>query len=200
MTLDDLTRLVSDTIVRDDIDANILNWVDFAEQHISRNVTVGETSVYGQILTDDKGQATLPVDLRRIENIQIAGSETELRLAPASLLDNDRLQSGTPSVYALQGRNILLYPTPEAGTLVQLRYQAKVPSLRAFGETTFANANSDLYLHAVLSYAGPYLREGRDRLVEWKRTRDGIIDDLNSEFARAQISAGAVLIPTTYIV
>lgn len=177
--LTDLIANVRRTIERTDLDDVMPNWVAMCEAELSRRLRVSSMERFFEIITDENGQATFPDDLLSIRNIEIDGINRHLVPASRAELDGFEQRFGLPDYYAMQGREVLLYPNPGA-VIIQGRGVFALPKLEADVTSQALLKYPDLYLYGTLKHSAPFLMED-ERLAVWSRLFDFALDGANRE-------------------
>ena len=148
--LGELKTVINDTLNRDDLTAQIPNFIKMNEESVNRKVNVSEMEEYTEF-TINVGQTTLPTNFLEMRNIQMKSSEYPLQYVPHNSLDGIGADSGIPRFYSIQGTKLLFYPFPPDATIGIMRYLAEVTPLVNDVDT---NCHSE---------------EGRTYFVHWSR-------------------------------
>ncbi len=134
-------------------------------QYIEKKLNQGQEYIAAQIdfrvlltthtvvTTSGTGSYALPSDFQRLFNVTVvdpAGQVIPLSAEPLNQFETQPLASGQPHQYVIDGTNLKLWPTPDAGYTVNLRYY-RLPE-------TLVNANDvpetpPEYWDLLVSYA-----------------------------------------------
>jgi hypothetical protein len=112
LTFDDVTKYLNFALRR------IARKIDYYTEESSQSFsTVAGTAAYAW-----------PTDLGRMRYIRLDDDATVLGAVRLRDIDGSAVSSGKPTVYALSGAGVVLYPTPDAAYSMLLRYYA-LPAL-----------------------------------------------------------------------
>jgi hypothetical protein len=197
----DLLTATADWLSRNDIDAaRSADFVTLFEAYASRllrdsNMEQTET------LYADEGAATvdLPADFVEGRSLRHVSSPYErLTLeSPASLGETGpTYPAGRPSRYAITGRQIVLWPAPNAAYDLTLVYHGGLIGLAASpaGRTTnwLLRAAPDAYLAGAIAEACDYLDDDR-KSAKWSARRDAALQQIITNAMRARMGAGPIV-------
>tara|TARA_R110002012_G_scaffold148639_6_gene307558 strand:+ start:229 stop:837 length:609 start_codon:yes stop_codon:yes gene_type:complete len=165
-TYDELKSSIADWLIRGDLTAVIPSFIQFAEADMSRKLITRNSEAYG-LLTTGNGQATVPTDFAGIRNIEVRGQNGSLTYAPPDFFDGFEERVDTAQYYTIQGNNILLYPAPPDGTVLEIRYRTLVPTLSDTRATNWIlDRHPDIYLYGSLIHSAGYLDDD-SRMPMW---------------------------------
>jgi hypothetical protein len=181
--LGELKTVISDTLNRDDLTAQIPNFIKMNEESVNRKVNVSEMEEYTEF-TINVGQTTLPTNFLEMRNIQMKNSEYPLQYVPHNSLDGIGADSGIPKFYSIQGTKLLFYPFPPDSTIGIMRYLAEVTPLVNDVDTNWLlNKSPQIYLYGTLLHAAPFLNDD-SRLPVWGALFEDAIKALNDQDKR----------------
>ena len=159
MTYSDLKLDIADLLNRKDVGGKVEGWVRSAEAAMNRKLDTSDMDVY-TVLMISGGQVSLPADFLSLSNIEVVGSPYRVTYLAPDQLDGDLDAFGSSCHYTIQGRNILLYPAPEDGTQLEIRYQARIEPLSDGSDTNWVlDKNPDAYLYGSAKFGAIYLKE-----------------------------------------
>lgn len=157
----------------------IPSWVKLVNARVNRKLETADMEVYGQIVTQS-GQAPLPDEYITLANVQVLDLEDPLTYVEPNGLDGLAALSGTPQYYTIQGRNMLFYPAPVDGTIIEIRYARRVPELSADADTNWLlSAHPDIYLYGATYHGFLHIQQTEFAAtsgVEFMRAMDELSD------------------------
>ena len=181
--LGELKTVINDTLNRDDLTAQIPNFIKMNEESVNRKVNVSEMEEYTEF-TINVGQTTLPTNFLEMRNIQMKNSEYPLQYVPHNSLDGIGSDSGIPRFYSIQGTKLLFYPFPPDATVGIMRYLAEVTPLVNDVDTNWLLSKSpQIYLYGTLLHAAPFLNDD-SRLPVWSALFEDAVKALNDQDKR----------------
>lgn len=181
--LGELKTVINDTLNRDDLTAQIPNFIKMNEESVNRKVNVSEMEEYTEF-TINVGQTTLPTNFLEMRNIQMKNSEYPLQYVPHNSLDGIGADSGIPRFYSIQGTKLLFYPFPPDSTIGIMRYLAEVTPLVNDVDTNWLlNKSPQIYLYGTLLHAAPFLNDD-SRLPVWSALFEDAVKALNDQDKR----------------
>lgn len=121
------------------------------EAHINRVLRVPDMERLVE-LSLSSGVMTLPNDFLGMRGIRLAGASlVDLRqTTPTALQWTYRGVSGSPQVYAIEGRQIRLAPLPDTATVDMLYFAAITPLTEAIQSNWLLDRHADCYVAGVL--------------------------------------------------
>lgn len=159
---DELIETVGVWLGRDDLQAEICDFILLAERRSQRELklqpTGAETS--GLSLTTGQNYIAAPADCLEFRHLEFDTSPVRYT-RPVSLDRianiNEQSNDSIPFVHCLHGSKIFLAPTPDADTDYTLFYLSGISRLTEDNTTNWLLVNApDLLLFGALSYAGAY--------------------------------------------
>ena len=192
----DLQASVANWLNRTDLAAVIPDFIAIAEAYHSRDLRLRKqiTATTLSTVPGSRGVA-LPSDFLEIENISLLASpERQLSYATVEQMDSVYPNGGPgamPSLYTIEGDNILLGPTPDGVYAVSLLYYARFPSLSAAPSNWLMTNHPTAYLYASLMQASIYLKD-KSGAAEYKALYDEIKADLQKQDDRSQHSGSTL--------
>lgn len=173
--------------------AKIPTFITLAEADIFRKLHSYKTeSVENLTITADTATVALPARCREIKAVKLTGTYArEIKVAPLAALTQKYAGStggGTPCEYALQGSNIVLFPTPTAsGTLAVTCIIAPEALSNSNTSNTILSNYPDLYFYGALVHAFRYMRN-QERMVESQQAFELALREANKESRKLKSS------------
>lgn len=192
----DLLASVAAWMNRTDLTAVIPDFVTIAEARISRDLRLRKQVVSSTLATvaSTRGVA-LPSDWLEFENVSLAITpERQLSYATVEQLDSVYPNNGgnsSPSLYTIEGDQILFGPTPDAVYTVNIYYYGRFSALATASTNWLLTNHPSVYLYACLMQACLYVKDAT-RAAEYKGLYDEVVSELQLQDDRAQHS-GSVL-------
>lgn len=185
-TLATLKADIADATDRSDTSAHIARWVRLTEAAIARDLRVHEMEAYAQ-LPVVQGQAALPDNALDLLNIEYGARD--LQPLARNALDGMPDRSGQPTGYALQGAQLLLYPSPSNGVL-EVRFRARPNALVEDTDThPLLSTYPDIYLAAALHHAFAHYFEPERAASQLATYKLAVADANRASRKRRPISA-----------
>lgn len=179
-TYADLQTNVASWIARDDLTANIPDFITLAESHFARTLFRGSRLQQTTAeLTPSGGSVALPSDYLATIRLTWTGQpRIELEYVHPSILQAmfPTQPQSQPHIYTIEGGNILI--EPQDGTAIELVYYAKTPALVNNLNWLYSNY-PDVYLSATLVEGYKFLKDF-DNVAKWSAERDGSIAEIKS--------------------
>jgi hypothetical protein len=192
----DLLAAVVNWSHRTDLTAILPDCVALAESRIQRDVTL-RTQIVTSTLTTTAGVqfVQLPTDWIEFENVSVATTpERQLSYVTVEQLDARYplgASTGLPTVYTIEGSNILFGQTPDSAYTINIIYYAKFPSLITASTNWLMTTHPSIYLNAVLVEVMSYIRDNENLTLFNQRYVDSL-RQLDAQDDRA-VHSGSVL-------
>lgn len=177
-TYDALQAQINSYLGRDDLADKVPFFIQLAEAEMNRSLRLKLMERYAKATTW-KDQPTRPMPDRHVpgdwdvflemRDLRVNGARAK-NLAFSSI-DNlpERHELGFPRMYAIQGRELVLYPTPDAEYELALTYWAEIPPLGEGQPTNDILLRApDLYLYGALLQSVPFARSSVPEEI-WQR-------------------------------
>lgn len=101
--------------------------------------------------------------------------------------------TGKPAAYAVHANQLYIWPTPSAGTVLQIRYSMKVHYLSdTVNYNIYTESHPTAFLYAALIAAEPYIAED-ERLPTWKALYNGQVETINLTAKQARMGSSPLL-------
>lgn len=170
-TYAELKSAIANWLNRDDLTAQIPDFITLAERDINRKLRHFKM-IERVNATLDSRYVQVPADWLETFRFNITATHTRrLDLIGAEdMLEKRELNAdttGIPQYYAQIGDAIEVFPTPAAEYPMQLAYYAEVPSLSDSNAYTWLlQSDPDVYLYGALMHSAPYLLDDA-RTQQW---------------------------------
>lgn len=175
----DLQTSVATWLQRSDLTATIPDFISLFEACANRRLRVRQQETTAE-LTPASGTVALPGDYLSWRRLTWTGTPTrEMDYVEPSWLQSAFPSSPVdlPSVFTIEGGNIILRPVDATNTVLEFVYFAKIPALSS-GPNWLMTAHPDLYLFGTLVEAQAYAVNA-DTAVLWKARRDELFDEIS---------------------
>ena len=196
-TYAELKAAVADWLNRDDLTAAIPSFIALAEAEFSRRLRT-QRMLSRAVASVTAEYADLPDNFLQMRSLHLRA--TPIRrlefVTPANFLDLANAGvPGEPRFFTVLGSQIRFAPIPVSST-VELVYFSKIPALSdAAPANWLLDMAPELYLHASLAHASPYLREDQ-RVTGWKQLAEDQLAQINEADKRAAFNAGPLTMRT----
>lgn len=185
---------IANTLSRDDLTAEIPQFIQFAENKLYRtlNLRNEETALNVSI---SSGVAAVPSDFKALKFAYFDASPVELLqwVAVEELYADypNRTNSSTPAVIAREGANFVFGPASKDGTLKGI-YYAKQDPLRTTDPSWYVTNAPEVLLYGALLEASPFIKDP-EQIAVWQTFYSSAIDSLMQEQDNAEHSWGALV-------
>ncbi|MDF1769836.1 hypothetical protein [Maricaulis sp.] len=173
---------------RNDLTDQIEDFIALGEKRLFRRLRAEEMMATATLTA--AASISLPSDFLDADLVELQ-SDPKRILTPIEKRTASRefpqSTAGRPVSYRIRNGSMLLFPTPNETTDIELEYFAKPTALGSSNATnTVFPAFSDLYLYAALMEAAPYLYDDM-RIGTWKALLDEGIQDANVQANRKRL-------------
>jgi hypothetical protein len=195
-TYTDLQSAVASWLARDDLAANIADFIMLFEAAANRRLRVRaqEASV---ALSPASGVAALPADYLAWRRVTWPGAggiaARELEYVHPSYLRAryPTVPAGAPALFTIEGGSLIVRPVDD--TPLDFDYFQKIPALAAANPTNWLLAAwPDLYLFGALAEAHGFVKDA-DSLALWGARRNELFDEIERLDAKTR-GPGAIRI------
>lgn len=188
MALDTYANLkisVANWLNRDDLTAQVPDFIAMAEAQVSRRLVkdgpVLDMLAKETISVDDEF-VDVPSSFMGVVSIKLDGSTVPLKFVSPEALDdfktNNPSRSGSPSHFALVGREYQFWPWSGVTIAGQQKYWQRIPALSDGAPTNWLlNLHPDAYLYGALLQAAPYLDDD-GRTETWAALFTNVLTDI----------------------
>lgn len=196
MALSNYTELqasVAAWLNRSDLTGVIPDFIAIAESAISRDLRLRK-QIVSSTLTTTAGVrgVNLPSDWLEFENVSVATSP-ERQLSYATVEQMELLypdyggETRSPSLYTIEGDQIMFGPTPDAAYTVNILYYARFAALSTASTNWLLTNHPSVYLYAALEQACLYCKDA-DGAARYKALYEADVQMLNKQDDMAQHS------------
>jgi hypothetical protein len=187
-------------INRTDLTAVIPDFITLAEAKIGRDLRLRKQIVSSTLLTVASTRGVnLPSDWLQFENVSIDGNpERQLNYCTVEQLDYQYPNgdpAGKPSLFTIEGDQILFGPMPDTVYTVNIFYYQKFTALSAGANWLFTN-HPNIYLNLAMSYACHFIKDAK-RTAEYLDLYERDKDALQLQDDTAQHSGSSLRVRTT---
>lgn len=195
-TYSDLTTSIGNWLNRTDLTAIIPDFVTIAEAQHSRDLRLRKQIVTSTLTTTANTRgAALPFDFLEFENVSLLTSpERQLTYATVEQLDSvypNNGRVGTPSLYTVEGDQILFGATPDGVYTISILYYARFASLVTNSTNWLLTNHPSIYLYCSLMKACIYLKD-KSGAAEFKALYEQAAKELQAQDDRAQHSGSSL--------
>ncbi|AIB11785.1 hypothetical protein ABAZ39_07185 [Azospirillum argentinense] len=196
-TYAELQAAIADWLNRDDLTPVIPTFIALAEAEFNRRLRTQRMLSRASTTATDEYE-DLPDNFLQMRSVH-ASADPIQRLefvTPANFLDLPCVgQAGRPEFFTVLGAQLCLAPVPK-NEPIKLVYFSKIPALSdAAPANWLLDMAPELYLHASLGHAAPYIRDDQ-RVSGWKQLAEDQINEINEADKRAAFNAGPLLMRT----
>ena len=189
-----LQAAVSDYLARDDLSSYVVNFIQNAENKLSRtlNLRNEETALSVAI---SSGVAAVPTDFKALKLAYY--EQTPVQLLEWVTVEEvyndyaDRSSSGVPLVISREATNFIFGPVANDGTLKGV-YYAKQDPLRTTDPSWYVTNAPEVLLYASLLEAAPFIHDDQ-RLMVWQSLLGDAVESLKDEQYNAEYSMGHLI-------
>ena len=189
-----LTLAINDWLSRSDLIYAVPEFIGLAEERIARDVRCRQM-VTSATLATVAGVESVALPDRWLEGVSLRIVTPQMRLeylTPEALRGAfGSTYSGLPSVYTIEGTNIILGPVPAQVYDLQATYYARFEALETSNTNALLVASPSLYLFGALAEAAPYLMDDQ-RAGMWEAKYAAAVRQVNATESSAA-SAGTSL-------
>ena len=183
---------VSNTLARDDLTAEIPQFIQFAENKLYRilNLRNEETALSVSI---SSGVAAVPADFKALKFAYVLDGSIARTLdwVPLDKLYKDypdRSSTELPCVISREATNFVFGPVSQDGTLKGV-YYAKQDPLRTTDPSWLVTNAPEVLLYGALLEATPFI-QADERIPVWRQMYQESVDTLRVENDNAEVSMG----------
>lgn len=173
-TYSELKAAIASFLHRDDLTAEIDDFIDMAEADLQVRGRLGQWDTSATV-TITSGSGPLPSDFAEAKAVRYSTAGT-LQFAPLGGFDEMATAgtSGTPRYYTIRGSNLLVYPIYSGD--VTLVYSARFTPLSGSATSnSLLTLFPDAYLYGSLAHACAWLQD-RDNMIAYQAIANGAIE------------------------
>lgn len=163
-TYNDLRQAIADWLNRADLDQQIPDFIQLAESTLN-DVLRSSYMVTSDTVALTSGRATLPTDALEIIYTQVEDTPTAPleQITPQQLVMLRRARTrdaAVPKFYAIIGREVVVTPSPDTATSLDLDFYQQIPALSDSNTSNWLlNEAPHVYLYTALLHATPFLMD-----------------------------------------
>jgi len=197
----ELKDAIANFLARDDLTAQIPDFIQLAEARMSRELETREQEKRATAtLTAGDEYIALPTDMREIRSVKLNVSPVKV-LSYFSPIGLDTQYSsdgqGRPEGYSIVGKEMKLRPIPDTGYTAEIIYIGTLPAISDTVTPTLFLRSPDLYLYGSLAEAYAYLLdEGRATQYDAKFSRG--IQEVKVDEERSHYGSGSLQVTSIY--
>jgi len=197
----ELKDAIANFLARDDLTAQIPDFIQLAEARMSRELETREQEKRATAtLTAGDEYIALPTDMREIRSVKLNVSPVKVLsyFSPIGL-DNQYSSDGQgrPEGYSIVGKEMKLRPIPDTGYTAEIIYIGTLPAISDTVTPTLFLRSPDLYLYGSLAEAYAYLLdEGRATQYDAKFSRG--IQEVKVDEERSHYGSGSLQVTSIY--
>jgi hypothetical protein len=198
----DLQTSIANFLARDDLTAQIPNFIQLAEARINRELETREQEkrVQATLVAGDEYIA-LPTDLREVREVKLNTSPlTVLSYASPTGLDTQYSSNGQgkPKGYSIVGKEMKVRPIPDSGYTMEIIYIGNVDTLSDVSTPTLFIRSPDLYLYGALTEAYVYLLD-EQRAAQYDEKFTRAINEVRMDEERSHYGTGPLQTKSVYL-
>ena len=198
----DLQTSIANFLARDDLTAQIPNFIQLAEARINRELETREQEkrVQATLVSGDEYIA-LPTDLREVREVKLNTSPlTVLSYASPTGLDTQYSSNGQgkPQGYSIVGKEMKVRPIPDSGYTMEIIYIGNVDTLSDVSTPTLFIRSPDLYLYGALTEAYVYLLD-EQRAAQYDEKFTRAINEVRMDEERSHYGTGPLQTKSVYL-
>lgn len=201
-TYSELQTAVAGFLARDDLTAQIPNFIQLAEARMSRELeTRSQEKRSTATLTSGDEYIALPTDLREVRQVKLNTDPlTVLTYYSPVALDQEypSAGSGRPRGFSIIGAEMKLRPIPDSGYTAEIVYIGGLAALSDSNATNNVLSRSpDAYLYGALAEAYAYLLD-ETRAAQYMARFNTALEEIKVDEQRAHYGTGALQISSIY--
>ncbi len=198
----DLQTSIANFLARDDLTAQIPNFIQLAEARINRELETREQEkrVQATLVAGDEYIA-LPTDLREVREVKLNTSPlTVLDYASPTSLDTQYSSNGQgkPLGYSIVGKEMKMRPIPDSAYTMEIVYIGSVDTLSATSTPTLFTRSPDVYLYGALTEAYVYLLD-EQRAAQYDEKFTRAINEVRMDEERSHYGTGPLTTKSVYL-
>jgi len=201
-TYSELQTAIAGVLARDDLTAQIPNFIQLAEARMSRELeTRSQEKRSTATLTSGDEYIALPTDLREVRQVKLNTDPlTVLTYYSPVALDQEypSAGSGRPRGFSIIGAEMKLRPIPDSGYTAEIVYIGGLVALSDSNATNNVLSRSpDAYLYGALAEAYAYLLD-EARAAQYMARFNTALEEIKVDEQRAHYGTGALQISSIY--
>lgn len=187
------TTLLADVqlwLHREDLSEVIPTFVSFAEAKFNERLRHRSMETEFAEVALVSGETALPADFKGFKYlVSTTSPEKPLKLVTLEFLKSQPLDSSRAQYYAIDGTNVVCYPT--SGSIKGV-YYAKIPSLQTSTTNWLDDYRHDLYVYETLANACLYIKDPASAQM-YELKSNSIIQEITNR-DKADIWSGSTMV------
>ena len=201
-TFSELKTAIANFLARDDLTAQLPNFIQLAEARMSRELeTRSQEKRSTATLTSGDEYIALPTDLREVRQVKLNTDPiTVLTYYSPVALDQEYPSNGTgrPRGFSIVGSELKLRPIPDSGYTAEIIYIGGLTALSDSNTTNNVLTRSpDAYLYGSLAEAYAYLLD-ETRAAQYMQRFTMALEEIKVDEQRAHYGTGSLQISSIY--
>jgi len=200
-TYAELKASIANFLARDDLTAQIPDFIQLAEGRMSRELETREQEKRSTAtLTSGDEYIALPTDMREVREVKLNTSPlTVLTYHSPSSLDGSYPSdaTGKPLGFSIVGREMKLRPVPDSAYTAEIVYIGSLTAISDSNTPTLFLRSPDLYLYGALAEAYAYLLD-EQRAAQYDQKFSRGIEEVRRDEQRAHYGTGSLQIKSIY--
>jgi hypothetical protein len=189
---DSLQASIASWLNRDDLSAQIPDFIRMAEEGFERQLRIREMITVDSAVIDEDYEA-LPDDFLELKSLRFKDNPTfKPQYVTPDMIEFYRTQNhgagGTPRFYTIIGNNLLFDRTPTGDPVLEITSYVRFKHLSDDDpENTLLDKAFDLYLYGSLIHAEPFLKND-ERVQTWAALYSQAKSDIIAADRQAEMS------------
>jgi hypothetical protein len=185
-----LKASVADWLNRQDLVAQIPDFITIGEAQINRTLRVLQMEVFSDG-TSSADLVAVPSDWLETRTLRLEDPTAGMQILEyVGEEEFDQLEASgltnTTRYYTILNGAFQVLPVPTGDVSYDIRYYAKIPALSNSNASNWLLLKSpDLYLYSALAASAPFLKDD-ERIAVWAGAANKITDDMKLESERAK--------------
>ena len=201
-TYNNLKLAIADFLARDDLTAQIPDFITMAEARMSRELETRSQEKRATASTVAGNEyLALPTDLREVREVKLNTTPlTVLSYYSPSALDTKFSSGGQgkPLGYSIVGDEIKLRPVPDAVYTMEIVYIGTITALSATNQTNnILSRSPDAYLYGALAEAYAFLLD-EARAAQYMQRFTLALEEIKIDEQRSNYGTGSLFISSVY--
>jgi len=205
MAIDTYTNLqtaIANFLARDDLTAQIPDFITMAEARMSRELETRSQEKRATASTVGGNEyLSLPTDLREVREVKLNTTPLTVLSYYSPVALDEKFASGgqgKPLGYSIIGDEIKLRPVPDTTYSLEIVYIGTINALSATNATNnILSRSPDAYLYGALAEAYAYLLD-EQRAAQYMQRFNLAIDEIRRDEQRAHYGTGSLQMSSIY--
>lgn len=205
MAIDTYTNLqtaIANFLARDDLTAQIPDFITMAEARMSRELETRSQEKRATASTVGGNEyLSLPTDLREVREVKLNTTPLTVLSYYSPVALDEKFASGgqgKPLGYSIIGDEIKLRPVPDTTYSLEIVYIGTINALSATNATNnILSRSPDAYLYGALAEAYAYLLD-EQRAAQYLQRFNLAIDEIRRDEQRAHYGTGSLQMSSIY--